>query len=329
MLALARIAERGPLTAAGVAALLLLAALWVPALLIASTGASGLLLFVSLASMACLVASAAVVAFVALRHGEKSALQVAGGCLLLLVIVSTVLYGSVFHIPLIAIVFWLPAIIAAFVLVRTVNLNYSVLVVMGCGLLAVILLSIVMGDSAAFWRNQLGDVGSTTLTESNLDTGASLEPGAVAVLTEEQREAFIDTMARVTTGALGVSMMSVALGALFLARSWQASLLNPGGFQKEFHELSLGRGVAMVCMLIIALSVTVGGQISVSIAIVLIFGFFIQGLAVVHALVKQRGMHRFWLHGIYVLLMLPHTLLLLAALGVADNIFSLRRKTES
>ena len=31
-----------------------------------------------------------------------------------------------------------------------------------------------------------------------------------------------------------------------------------------------------------------------------------------------------WLIGLYALLLLPHTLLLLAALGLADNLFSLR-----
>jgi uncharacterized protein YybS (DUF2232 family) len=144
-------------------------------------------------------------------------------------------------------------------------------------------------------------------------------------LTEEQQEAFIDAMARMMTGALGVSVMSIALGALFLARSWQAGLFNPGGFQKEFHSLSLGRNAALICVLIIGLAIVVGGQVASAIAMVVIFGFFVQGLAVTHALVKQRGMHRYWLHGVYVLLLLPHTLLLLAALGLADNLFSLRR----
>ena len=136
---------------------------------------------------------------------------------------------------------------------------------------------------------------------------------------------FVDGMAKMMTGAMGISVMSIALGALFMARAWQAGIFNPGGFQKEFHALSLGRNAALVCVLIVVLGVTIGGQLAGAIALVFVFAFFVQGLAVVHALVKQRGMHRYWLHGIYVLLMLPHTLLLLAALGLADNMFSLRR----
>jgi len=315
MIGLARIADKGPLIAAGLAALLLLSALWMPVLL--GGGVSpGLLVVASFISMACLIASAAVVAFVALRHGEMSALRVVGGCLLLLIVVSMALYQSAVHVPLVATVFWLPAIIAAVVLARSVKLNYAVIAIVVCGVIAVIGLTLVIGDSTNFWRSQFANSGAIAITQDS--------SGSVA-LTEEQREAFIETMARMMTGAMGVSVMSIALGALFLARYWQAGLFNPGGFQKEFHTLSLGRNAALVCVLVIAVAIGQGGQTAGAIAMVVIFAFFIQGLAVTHALVKQRGMHRYWLHGIYVLLVLPHTLLLLAALGLADNLFRLRR----
>jgi len=315
MIHLARLADRGPLTAALLAAALLLAALWIPVVLI-SGGSAGLVLVASFLSMFFLVTSAAVVAFVALRHGEMATLQVIGGCLLLLIVVSAVLYGSVVHVPLIATIFWLPAIVSSMVLARSVKLDYAVLAVVVCGVIAVTGMTLIIGDSAEFWRSQFTNSGAVQIQSE----GA----GAVA-LNEEQREAFIEAMARMMTGAMGVSVMSVALCALFLARFWQAGLFNQGGFQQEFHALSLGKSVALVCVLVLVLAIAQGGQLAGAIAMVVIFALFIQGLAVAHSLVKQRGMSRYWLHGIYVLLLLPHTLLLLAALGLADNMFSLRR----
>ncbi len=315
MLNLARIADRGPLASGGLAAALLLAAMWMPEVL--GVASPGLMLLASFASMFFLVCSAAVVAFVALRHGEGSALQVVGGCLLLLIVVSAVLYQSAVRVPLFASVFWLPAIIAAVVLTKTVKLDYAVLAVVICGGVAVTGLTLFIGDSTEFWRSQFTDTSAVAVTDGSVAAADSVS--------EEQREAFIGALARVMTGALGVSVMSFALGALFLARYWQAGLFNHGGFQQEFHGLSLGRNAAIVCAIVIAMAMVQGGQLAGAISMVVIFAFFIQGLAVVHALVKQRGMHRYWLHGIYVLLILPHTLLLLAALGLADNLFRLRK----
>ena len=317
MINLAKIADRGPLVAAGLAAALLLAALWIPVLL-AGGVTGGAVLMASFLSMYFLICSAAVVAFVALRHGEMSAFRVVGGCLLLLLLLSAVLYKSVVQVPLIATVFWLPAILAAIVLARTVRLDYAVLATVVIGVVAVVGLTLVLGDTTEFWRSQFA--GSAALVN---DPGLTDLSDTAAF--EAQRDGIIDGIARMMTGAMGVSVMSVALGALFLARSWQAGLFNPGGFQKEFHALSLGKNAALVCVLVIVLSVVQAGQLVGAIAFVVIFAFFIQGLAVSHSLVKQRGMHRFWLYGIYVLLVIPHTMLLLAALGLADNMFRLRR----
>ena len=81
MINLARIADRGPLVAGALAATLLLGALWIPVLLVSGLS-GGAVLMASFASMYFLICSAAVVAFVALRHGEIAAFKVVGGCLL-------------------------------------------------------------------------------------------------------------------------------------------------------------------------------------------------------------------------------------------------------
>lgn len=336
MIALARIADRGPLTAAALAAGLLLGALWIPVLIIAGTGSAGLIFFTGFVSMACLVASAAIVAFVVLRHGEIAAIQVALGCLLLLIVVSQLLYGSAYHIPLIAVIYWLPAIVAAFLLARFVRLELAVLAIVVAGVISVVAFMSVVGDPSEFLQEQFGGLNGNPDGSSDSSSDSSL-PGELPqgsaagslMLSAEQQQTLIDSIARTIPGAFGVSVMSVAFGALFLARSWQAGLFNPGGFQKEFHALSLGRNASLAGVLILLIAFVQGGQLAGAISMVVIFGLFFQGLAVAHALVKQRGMHRYWLHGLYMfVLILPHTLLLLAALGLADNLYSLRGKSD-
>lgn len=303
MLGIARLADRGPGIAAGMAATLLMAALWLP--IAFSSGSVMAMLFV--------IVSAAVVAFVLLRRGEQAAIKTIGFCLGLLLLVSLVLYRSMIQVPLVAIVFWLPAIVAAGILGRSTNLGLAVLSILASGVVAVLGITAFAGGDAAFWQEPLAR--SLEMSVANSDT----------VLTEQQMETLVEGISNMMTGALGVSVMSVAMCALFLARYWQAALVNPGGFRKEFHALSLGRHAALACMAIIALALLQKGPLLSALAMVSVFAFFIQGLAVAHALVSERGLGRGWLYGLYVLLLLPHTVLLLAALGLADSVYRLRK----
>ena len=304
MLGIARLADRGPASAAALAALTLVGAVWLP--LVLPTG--------SLLSMLLIVLSAAVVAFVILRRGEAAAARAGGVCVAMLIGLSLALYGSLVQVPLVALVFWLPAVLAAVVLRRYVSLDLAVLALAVCGAAIAVGVHLFAGEDGGPWREPLT---------------AQLSAQSSSGLSEEQIEALVDGLSNLMAGAMGVSVMSVALCSLFLARYWQASLVRPGGFREEFHALSLGKGAALACLVAIALAMLVDGRLWDALAIVAVFAFFIQGLAVAHALVRRRGLSRGWLVGLYALLLLPHTLLLLAALGLADNLFRLRGPGKS
>jgi len=290
------------MSAAAMAVALLAAAILLPAVLPVA----------SLASLPLVIGSAAVVAFVILKRGEAAALHAAGLCLVILVVLSLVLAGTATQIPLVALVLWLPAIVAAVVLRRLVSLDLAVLAVVAAGLLTAVGVHLFTGSDPGFWREavmlQLGDPSRTGLTAPQFD-------------------ALVTMLASRMTGATGVSVMLVALCALFLARHWQASLMRPGGFREEFHDLSLGKGPAVACLALIAVSVLIDGVLWDAFAFVAVVAFFVQGVAVAHALVARRGMAKGWLVGLYAMFLLPHTILLLAALGLADNLFPLRPPT--
>lgn len=263
-------------------------------------------------SLLFIVGSAAVVAFVILKRGESAALQSAGICLAILVALSLVVSGSAVKLPFVALAFWLPAIVSAVALRRSVRLDVGVLVATACGLLTVVGVTISLGGREEAWRDLLvAQLGSAKRTG----------------LPEEQFDWLINSIASQMTGTIGVSVVLVAVCALFIARFWQAGMVNPGGFQEEFHGLSLGSVAAIVCVVGIGLSVIIGGMLWQSVAMVLLSAFFLQGLAIVHAIVKQRGMAKGWLVGLYAFMVLVVTsLLLLAALGLADNVYRLRRQ---
>ena len=128
------------------------------------------------------------------------------------------------------------------------------------------------------------------------------------------------------TGALGASIALSALVALFVARYWQAALVNPGGFGVEFRALSLGSAAALATLALIAAAAVLGGPLPVGLAVVACAGFVLQGLAILHALVAKRSLPAFWLYAIYALLvMVPYLWPLLLALGLLDNRVPLRR----
>ena len=54
----------------------------------------------------------------------------------------------------------------------------------------------------------------------------------------------------------------------------------------------------------------------------------IQGLAVLHGIVKIRGMSGGWLTGTYLMMILPHTSALVGALGIADNWLNIRQLSD-
>jgi len=182
MIFLAKIADRGPLVAAILAAVLLLSALFGPFVLLLASG--GLLFFPAvMLSVFLSVCSAAVVSFVALRHGVGSAVNVVAGCGLLLVVASMVLSESSGHVSIIAATIWLPAILAAVVLAKTVRLEYAVLTIVLCGVVFVVGLTLILGDPVEFWRSMVfppvePGVGGDEVTRStgleNLDEGGEL-----------------------------------------------------------------------------------------------------------------------------------------------------------
>jgi len=310
LLGLAKIIDSGPIAAG-----LMAAGLFVFGIALQTTAPSA-----SMLSLLVYILSTAVVCFVVLRHGQTAVVQVLALALLVLFVVSVLVLKAGLVLPTSAFIFWLSGIIVAVVLRRTVDISISTLAAAACGALAVTSLMLFAPGLIEQWQTALQQMVQRLIDSMPAEEQANIQAGQL----EKMVKGFGDLLPSV----IGLMIMIIAFASVYIARWWQASIVNPGGFQKEFHELGYGKYVAMGGVLLIALAISVGGANAMVFATLAIMCFSIQGLAVAHALVKQRGLNSAWLIGVYIVLLLPQTNLLLAALGISDSFFDLRKYSE-
>ena len=136
----------------------------------------------------------------------------------------------------------------------------------------------------------------------------------------------ISNAAKLLVGSVVAYTVFGVVISLFIARSWQAKLYNPGGFQKEFMALRFGKQVGLLAVImIIALMFSgmlgeLAGLILINISIIMGLLFVIVGLGVSHGLVAELDNKGFWLVGIYALLIMLSKVMapLLMTLALSD-----------
>lgn len=247
---------------------------------------------------------AALVALITLRKGVQS-----GAWLVMWAVLPavTVMYytGDASALSLL-----LGSFVLALVLRVTVSLPLTLLVSIAIGGLVGVAMYLFATDQIAAIREGLEQM----LTPFNDELAKQKQPliaapGALQV-----------------AGMLGLFTSVGSILCLLLARYWQASLFNPGGFGDEFRALRLPQGLAASLILAsVVLSVmlgTLGGW-----AMLILVPLHVAGLAVVHAYAKASGRSSVWLAVFYVLwLLLEPIKLSLVFLALADSWFDLRQR---
>ncbi len=260
--------------------------------------------------------SGAAVGLVTLRIGARPGLNVVLWSSIAASLLAVLLMGT--PVPALAFLaaLWLPVLVMASSLRRTVSMPRSLLLSGLFGLVVVLGFHLAVEDPAAWWRQFLGEA----LQQLQLQTGAG-EPAL-----SEAVEGIYQAM----TGAVAAALMLGVIGSLLLARWWQSLLYNPGGFGTEFRELRFGRHASWVTaalLLVVIAGVQPVMGIAGSLLWVALLLHAIQGIAVVHGLVAVRSAGRGWLIGMYVLMLLAlwPVVLMLALAGLMDNWFDFRR----
>jgi uncharacterized protein YybS (DUF2232 family) len=263
--------------------------------------------------------SGAAIALITLVGGHRQGILVTA----IAAIGTAVFAGIIISAPEFAawfvLLIWLPVLMLAVVLRNTVSLVLCIQLLAGVSLLGIVILYQFFPDLGEFWRPSLEMMASEMLVQSE------------DALDEAQLQQVIDNVIRILPGFLASSFMIGTLLSLYLARWWQATIYNPGGFGKEFRALNLGKTTALIAMAIALVATLVEGQALAdtfyAMMLVVFMLYLNQGLAVLHAVIAGKQLNAVWLYLVYILMFfIPHIVVLLAMAGLADTWIDFRRR---
>lgn len=144
-------------------------------------------------------------------------------------------------------------------------------------------------------------------------------------LTADDKTRVAALLVPVLVGLMASLLQLLCLLCLLLARYWQALLYNPGGFAREFRAVRLPAPAAVFLLVGIFLLPGLGIELAMLTPLCSVPLAF-AGVALLHGLVAQQRLGRFWLVGLYVSLLLFMQLVypLLVVLAVVDSLFDFR-----
>ncbi|MDC9725720.1 MAG: DUF2232 domain-containing protein [Gammaproteobacteria bacterium] len=262
-----------------------------------------------------------VISLSTLRMGPKEGAKIVVASTVVFTLLAGLLLGQFYISGLFLLSSWLPILGISLVLGYTRSLALSLLAAGGLGIVLVLVTYLVLPDPALWWQEIIEPFMATFVEQPSWQ------------LDESETQLLLSNLSGMMTGLIAAGFSLNLMLGLLIGRAWQAKLYNPGGFASEFTELKLGKPAAIVTTILMVAAISPLGE---SLAIlqdclpVILTVFALQGLSVVHAIVRQKQKHTFWLVAIYVLLIviLPQMMVLLAMIGVLEQWFNFRRHSS-
>jgi hypothetical protein len=264
--------------------------------------------------------SSASVALVTLRLGGMAG----GKVLLISTLASAALMGLIFGTPLPALglllVLWMPVTLLGLLLRNTRSLVFTTQAGLAFGLLAILMQYISMGNPATFWRGYLEPMTQRFIEAELFDQAQSVQ--------------LLDQLSQMMCGLVAVGFMLQMVFSLYVARWWQAILYNPGGFSSEFQQMRLHWlvGVAGAAALLLGLLPENGFPAFIGCLGTVVLGLvFLQGMGVIHGLIKGTKSAQLWLVLTYLMLIIfmPQMVLVLISIGLLDIWIDFRSRFKS
>ncbi len=265
------------------------------------------------------IVSSAAISLVTLRKGAYE------GLLVLLIsgaaaaVLGNYLLGNFLFALGYSLVLWFPVWSISIVLREGRNLNLSLDMAVLLGGIIVAGFYLYLDNPAAMWNALINQMVEPVLSVSDVPV--------------DKIKQSIALVSRYMTGVIAAGSVSGLMLGLLLARWWQAALFNPGGFRKEFAMLNTRPPLAIASLVILATALSDTGKIAeiagnISILLFVLYAFI--GTAVVHVLISVARAKRFLLPLFYlVIFIIPHALLPVALIGLADAWLNLRNKVAN
>ena len=130
--------------------------------------------------------------------------------------------------------------------------------------------------------------------------------------------------------SFAASFYGMSVGSIFLARSWQSQLFNPGGWREEFHQLRLSPRFLMAILLFVVVAPSIGID-SILAMMIASVPVLVSGFALVHGIVGKKQMGGQWLFGFYlsVVMLFPTVLVLLMFVAMLDSLVNFRSRIQA
>jgi hypothetical protein len=252
-----------------------------------------------------------ILGLVTLRKGASASLPI---LVLISGLLSCVYYFVLGSLPIavyIAIILILPIWILATVLRATVSLEETLLAAVGVVVAIAVMVLIIGGWNLQsfyeLWVYQMG-ITSQEITPQT--------QGLLKLLSE-------------VVALWPASMFMQYVFVILVARWWQARAFNPGGFQKEFHNLHFSKVVTTVAAIVIVVGFTLGSPIIRSLGLVAVALLSLHGLSMVHWYCTKRKIGWVLVPFYFVLLIVGWIVVpVLLVLSLVDSFYSLRTRSE-
>jgi hypothetical protein len=269
--------------------------------------AAGLVLLPLLAPVSC-----AVLALVALQRGAPAAWRTGAIAATLLAVVAGLSGTHPLAGMLSAVMIWAPTLAVVQLLISTGSLSAAARVA-STG--AVIL--------AGAWAAAVPTRGEPWLgMVTGMVTPLAEQTGADATLLAERLLAMLP-------GIIAASLLIVSLAGLFLAMWLHAGLTRPGAFGEAFRALQLGPVVGAVAGLSILGAMATGNVVVGAVALPASAAMLVQGIAVMHGMVRLGNKHRGWLIAGWATLVVlsPWAMVGFAFYGMVDTVMDFRGRS--